>query len=140
MPYATRADMEARFDADEVRCLATPQDAEMENPARIAAALTDADAVIDSFLSTAYALPLPTGVTYPLLTRIACDHARASLYDDQPLQAPAERLTRGIRRLEQLRDGKLNLVGSDGKAVPRRNTAQRTGPLPAMTRAATEGF
>lgn len=138
MTYATRQDMEARFGTVEVANLATdPGD---ETVDRLPQALADADAVINGFLAVAYQLPLPSDVTYPLLTHIACDHARAALYDDSPLEAPSERMSRGIRRLEQLRDGRANLVDSDGRILKRRNVVQRAGPDPVFTRDALKGF
>ncbi len=137
MSYATRADMEARFDLDEIQSLSEdPQDSAVDKTEK---ALADAAAEIDAFLAGAYELPLPTG-TYPLLTAIQCDNARARLYDDSPLKAPEERMSRGIRRLEQLRDGKAHLVDSENNVVPRRHVPRFHGPTRMFTRETLRGY
>lgn len=138
MAYATRADMEARFGAGEIAILADdPDDATVD---RTVPSLADACAVIDSYIADAYVLPLSTDVTWPVLVQIACDHARAGLYDDSPLEKPAENMSRGIRQLEKLRDGKMNLVDSSGQVAPRRNTVEHLGPDPKYSADALEGF
>ena len=138
MGYATRTDLEHRFGAGEIAALAEDKD----NPGfdRTVAALAHADAVIDSYLAVAYALPLPAGRAWPILREIACDMARGQLYDDSPLEEPKERQSRGIRRLEALRDGGMNLVDSNGAAAPRTNTAERIGPKPVFDQSGLQGF
>ncbi len=138
MGYATRTDLEDRFGAREIGSLADdPDDARLD---RTVAALAHADAVIDSYLAVAYALPLPAGRAWPVLREIACDMARGQLYDDSPLEEPKERLSRGIRRLEALRDGRMNLVDDDGNVAPRINTAVQVGPKPVFDQAGLQGF
>ena len=129
--------MELRFDEREVANLAEdPDDNTVDKTEK---ALTDAAAEINAFLAVAYEFPLPTG-TYPLLTAIQCDNARARLYDDSPLKAPEERMSRGIRRLEQLRDGKVHLVDSAGNVLPRRHLPRFDGPQRLFTRETLRGY
>ncbi len=74
MTYATQANMETRFGADEVAVLGT---------ARIAAALTDATLEMDGYLAVRYELPLAAEeAASPLLVRICCDLARYLCYDE----------------------------------------------------------
>ena len=54
MTYATRADLDSRFDADEISDLVAGKD--------ISAILDDASAEIDTILASAYSLPLTVEV------------------------------------------------------------------------------
>ena len=140
MAYATRGQFELRFGAAEIADLAGDPDAPGVD--RTTRALEDASAIIDAHIGAAYALPLPNGTEtrWLLLREIACDLARAELYDDSiPDRVEAVR-DRAMKRLEALRDGKLALVGDDGTVMPRRNVAQRTGPEPAVTGGSLAGF
>ena len=87
MIYAARADLEARFGADEIARLADTGD---DGAARMDAALADAAAAIEAMLREAFEAPLPDG-SYPLLTAVACDLARERLYDDKAPEAVTAR-------------------------------------------------
>ena len=136
MTYATRSDMEARFGLDEIAHRADPDGSGAD---RIAAALADAAAEIDSVLAVAYDLPLPAG-TYPALRAIACDLARDRLYDDAALDEPKARRKAAAGRLEALRDGRMFLVSGEGVTAPRRSRVGVSGPRPVMTRESLGGF
>ena len=138
MTYATRTDMEARFGTEEVGNLI--DDADGVAMARGEAALADAAAVIDSYIGTAWSLPLASDVTWPLLRNIACDLARAELYDDSPNEEPEKAMKRAIRTLERLRDGEVNLVDARGRVAKRLNVAATTGSDRVFDDDAFEGF
>ena len=126
MSYATRADLSARFGADEALDLAGAGEA------RIAAALADAGAEIDGALAAAYRLPLGRG-PWPRLVGIACDLARYALYDDV---APAEvsaRAEEARAALARLAGGAETLLDEAGRPAPRLARAARRGPPLAMT-------
>ena len=108
MAYATRADMDARFGKQEMLDLATDPD----NPAadRSVGALADASAEIDSAIAEKYALPLPSGETFPLLRSAACDLARARLYDDKVPDAVRDQARRARRTLESIAAGERAIV------------------------------
>ena len=137
MAYASRAHLEQRFGMDEIAGLAEDED----NPGfdRTSRALGDATAIINSYLGVSFRLPLPNGseTRWALLREIACDLARAELYDDASLDRVKELNTRAIGRLEKLRDGELNLVDDDGRACSKdqHGRAARPGPglLPRIT-------
>ncbi|PTW61426.1 phage gp36-like protein [Breoghania corrubedonensis] len=82
MTYATQQDLIDRFGADELiqltdRLSVPPAAIDADVVAR---ALSDADALIDSYLRKRYALPLDPAP--PVLVKIASDLARYNLYDD----------------------------------------------------------
>ena len=70
-------------------------------------AIADADAEIDSKLSTRYTLPL---ISVPaILTSYACDIARYRLYDDQIVDVVTERYKQALNWLKDIAEGKANL-------------------------------
>ena len=126
MTYATRADMEARFGAEEAVDLAGMQ------AGRIEAALADAAAEIDAALAAAYRLPL-VGSSWPRLVGIACDLARRALYDDVSPEEVTTRAERAQAALARLASGEEALLDGAGHPVLRRDKAARSGPAPAIT-------
>ena len=130
MSYATRQDLEERFGEGEISRRA--MDPDDEDADRTTAALDDASAVIDSYLASAYDLPLAAG-EYPLLRSVCCDLARAALYDDAELEAPRRMKKRALEILKGLKGGTAQLVAGDGARIPRRWVAGRAGPDPVMT-------
>lgn len=126
MSYATRADLEARFGAEEALDLAGMQDE------RIESALTDAAAEIDAALASAFRLPLAGG-PWPRLVGIACDLARRALYDDISPEEVTARAERAQAALARLAAGDEALLDDSGKPAPRRDRAARGGRAPALT-------
>ena len=126
MTYATRADLEARFGAEEALDLAGMQDG------RIESALSDAAAEIDAALAAAYRLPLAGG-PWPRLVGVACDLARRALHDDV---SPAEvnaRAERAQAALARLAAGDEALLDEAGHPAPRRDRATPGGRAPSLT-------
>lgn len=72
MSYATRLDLEQRYGADLIAQRETAL-----GPGSVDKALTDADALIDGYLATRYALPL--NAIPPNLPAVACALARYTL-------------------------------------------------------------
>ena len=126
MTYATRADMEARFGAEEALDLAGME------AGRIDSALADAAAEIDAALAVAYRLPL-TGTSWPRLVGIACDLARRALYDDVSAAEVTARAERAQAALVRLASGEEALLDGAGHQVPRHDKAARGGPAPSIT-------
>ncbi len=135
MAYATRQDLEARFGPVEIENL----DGDGSDPDRVAPVLADISAEIDGHLAVAYALPLPAG-TYPLLTAIACDLARARLYTTSELLEPKKRRDSARAKLKRLAAGELQLVSAAGDVVERRNRASAEGSDAVMTADSLAGF
>ena len=73
--------------------------------------------------------------TWPVLISIACDLARARLYDDRESEAVTNRKRSARARLRRLAEDKGTLVDAKGNRARRRETerAARVGPAPVMT-------
>lgn len=134
MRYATRADLEARFGAEEIANLLD------DGPDRTVQALADAASEIDGALVERYALPLPAEAAYPSLRDIACDLARERLYDDEEIEAVMRGAKRARSRLERIRTGSERLYDADFNLIPALVKAARGGPDPVFTPAALEGL
>ncbi len=110
MSYATLADLIARFTEAELGQVADTDGTGEIDRALVDRALGDADAEIDAALIGRYTLPIAP--VPELLTRIACDLARESLYADQPTTVIAERAKRARELLAQIARGVMRL-GAD---------------------------
>ena len=137
MAYATRADLVARFGADEMDILA-PLD-EADASARADAALADACAEIDAVLADGYDLPLPAG-EYPLLKAAACDVARLRLYDEAAPDVVMGRASSARKRVRQVAAGALALVSGTGARVERRTGILIDAGEPVATRERLSGY
>ena len=126
MTYATRADLEARFGAEEALDLAGKQDG------RIESVLADAAAEIDAALAATFRLPLAGG-SWPRLVGIACDLARRALYDDVSPAEVTARAERAQAALTRLAAGDEALLDGSGQPAPRRDTAAHRGSTPSLT-------
>ncbi len=109
--YASPGDMRLRFGAAEIDGLTDP------DGTRLNAALNDARAAIDAALAAAYDLPVPD---CPLLRVIACDLARARLYDDDPPKRVLGAASTARKYLRNIVGNTMSLVDADGQVVPRR--------------------
>lgn len=96
MTYATQQDLIDRFGEDELRQVADVDGSGDIDPVIVARALADADAEVDAALFGRYQLPLAS--VPQLLTRLACDLARESLFTDAPTEVVTERakVARGL--------------------------------------------
>ncbi len=107
MPYATLADLTARFGDEELTQLTDRLGAGVVDAAVAGAALAEAEAEIDAYLAGRHALPLAT--VPPILVRIACDIARYRLATDAPLEEVRKRYEDARRLLENLAAGRVTL-------------------------------
>ena len=112
MRYASIDDLRARFDAGELEQVLGDGDA------RALTALDDAAAEIDAALAETYTLPLRSG-RWPALVGIACDIARARLYDSAAPERVLGRLSSARKRLRMLGSGETRLVDAAGQEAAR---------------------
>jgi len=112
MPYITLSDMETRFGADELVKLADHNADGIPDSGVIAAAIKDAEALIDSRLAPRYVTPLapPPAV----IVRLACAVARYCLYDDKPTERVEAEYQAALAALEKMASGEIWLMGPDG--------------------------
>lgn len=107
MPYATLADLTARFGDEELIQLTDRLGTGTVDAAVVQAALDEADAEIDAHLAGRHALPLV--VVPPILVRLACDIARYRLMSDTPPEEARKRYEDARRLLESLAAGRVSL-------------------------------
>lgn len=137
MPYATQADLEARFGTDELTQLTDRVGAGIPDAAIVARALADADAEIDGYLASRYALPLAT--VPPVLARIACDIARYRLWEDRASEEVRLRYEDARRLLESIARGQVSLGLPAASAAPALAEVS-LGNARVMRRAGTGGY
>jgi phage gp36-like protein len=137
MPYATQADLEARFGVDELTQLTDRVGAGVPDAGIIARALSDADAEIDGYLASRYALPLAT--VPPVLARIACDIARYRMWEDRASEEVRIRYEDARRALESIAKGVMSLGLPETNAAPALAGVSLGNPR-VMSRAGTEGY
>jgi phage gp36-like protein len=110
MTYATQSDLTDRFGAVELAQLTDRTNGVVIDATVLGRALTDADAEIDSYLATRYALPLAS--TPVVLVRMAADIARYRLYDDRVTEAVRQRYADAVSLLKRMATGEVQLAGS----------------------------
>ena len=133
MPYATQTDMETRFGVDELIQRTSRTGAAIDTDV-LSRALADADAEIDSYLATRYALPLPS--TPAVLVLLACDITRYQLFGDKVPDSVRQRYEDAVGVLKRLSAGSVQLagltpapaVGGSGNAVAVRTARRLFGP------------
>ncbi|MCL5769314.1 DUF1320 domain-containing protein [Acinetobacter sp. ANC5681] len=101
--YATRADLEKRFGADEIANLEAMQTVQ----GALEEALQDATEEIDSYVAVAYSLPLPEIPS--TLKRVACNITRYRLYYQQPTEEVDNRYKAEIAYLKDIVKGLATL-------------------------------
>lgn len=106
--YAAAGDLETRFGADELEHLA-PADEGVDgyDNAKVAAALSEAAAEMDTFIAVAYALPLPS--TPAFLKTVCCDIARYRLWDNSATEEVRNRYVDAVAWLKKLAKGEATL-------------------------------
>lgn len=110
MPYATQQDLVDRFGAEELIQLTDRTNANAIDATVVARALADADAKIDSYVASRYALPLPS--PQPALLPVACALARHSLYGNRENEAVQTAYRDAVRFLEAVAAGKAQLAAT----------------------------
>lgn len=115
MPYATQADLEARYGAAEILQLADRDGDGMIDAGVIEQALADAGAEIDGYLGSRYALPL---AEVPQIVKVyACDLARYRLWDKAASEEVRRRYEDALRYLRLAAEGRVK-IAADGGAEP----------------------
>ena len=110
MTYAAQSDLSDRFSAAELAQLTDRVNGTVIDTTVLGRALSDADAEIDSYLATRYALPLVS--TPVVLVRMAADIARYRLYDDGVTTAVRQRYEDAVSLLKRIASGDVQLAGS----------------------------
>lgn len=107
MTYATQQDLIDRFGESEIEQVADRDGDSAIDAAVTAAALGDADKLIDGYVAGRYGLPLAT--VPPLIVALACDIARYKLHKDQPPETVRNNYQDALRQLRDIAAGTLKL-------------------------------
>lgn len=112
MPYATTADLIARFGEQSIIDLTDRADppAGVVDAAVVAAALADAHAEIDGYLAVKYQVPVTTSADR--LRAVACDLTRYRLHGDRVTDEVRTRYEDAVRWLRDIAGGKAVLPGA----------------------------
>jgi phage gp36-like protein len=138
MTYATLTAMVAQFGEPELVQRTDRSDAGVVDQAVLDRALVDADAEIDSYLGTRYALPLAS--TPILLVRLAADITRYRLYDDGVPATVRQRYEDCVSLLKRLSSGDVVLPGAQGLDVAGVETAHHAFSPRQITDDSMRGF
>ena len=139
MPYCTVDDMVALFGEQEIIDLSAPGQEQIDNTV-INQVIEDAQAEIDSYVSTRYQLPLTPVPT--VLKRLSCNIARYYLYNDQVTEQ-VERLYKDATAfLKSVSKGDVQLgVNSTGdSAAQTESLATMVSDSPVFKRSDSKGF
>jgi len=107
MAYATREDMEKRFDPIELVQLSDRVEMAVFNEEVFAQAQLDGDADIDIRIQKRYPLPLPNIPT--ILVRLACDLYFYHLHKSLVPESAEKKYNAAIKVLNEIRDGNIDL-------------------------------
>lgn len=110
MTYATQADLSERFGETELAQLTDRHYGASIEASVLDRALADADAEIDGYLASRYALPLASVPT--ALVRVAADIARYRLYDDRVTDAVRNRYQEAVSYLKAISAGGVVIDGA----------------------------
>lgn len=137
--YCTRDDLRLRFGEVELRQIAAADSGIGTDEHRIARAISDATAEIDTYLGTRYTVPL---VTVPdAIRRIATDLARYRLYDQAAPTEVRQRYEDALRLLERIAKGDVRIQALEPQAGAAASTAARiVSAERVMTRKGLEGL
>ena len=137
--YATPADMIARFGQQEMIDLSAPGEQSV-NEGVLTQALSDASALIDSYVSGRYTVPLsPIPV---VLSRTACSVARYYLYDDQVKESVERSFKDATRYLQEISKGtvKLGLSQAGELSAQTESLTQMSSDKPIWSRKTSVDF
>lgn len=134
MTYATVAGMAFRYQRRNLDLLTkTRSDNGQPDDSIVDAALTDATAMMDSYIVARYTLPLT--VAPDTLPNICCVIAWYYLNDTRATDQATQRYKDAIRWLEGVRDGKIPLGTDDtGTAPEGENLVQVVSDTPVFSR------
>ncbi len=117
MTYATQTDLITRFSADEILQRADPALSGAIDPTIVAAALQDADEVVNGHIAPRYALPL-SPVVPGMIVRIAANVARFYLWKDGASERVRQGYDDALRDLERIGKGVIRLECAGAEAPP----------------------
>lgn len=123
--YCTQDDLIRRFGEDELIDLTDRSASGQVDANTIAEAITDAAAIMDSYLQPRYRGRMPFSPVPAVLERIACNLVRYYLYTNHKPDEVAKPYDEALKFLESVASGRVS-IGSSEEEAP------TTGGLPEM--------
>jgi len=139
MSYATKQAMIERYGSEELIELTDRSGVGVINDGVLDAALEEADAEINSYLQSRYALPL---ASVPLLiAKHARDITRYNLYDDNPPDTIESRYKSAVASLKAIANGGVHLgLDAQANATPTDNLIKISGPARTFERLSMQDY
>ncbi len=128
-PYATVADLVARFGEREIAQRSSRDGRDVIDEAVVGQALADANAEAHGYIATRY--PVPFSPVPPLLVRVVCDIARYRLYDDAAPEEVRKRYEDAARLLTRIADGSVS-IGPPEASPSHPQTVAVVAPAPGL--------
>lgn len=114
MAYCAKADLVKRFGDREISDLLDRDNDGAEDTRALESAISDADALIDGYLSARYAVPLSS--VPALIVSISCDLTRYKLWDDRAPEEVRKRYQDALSQLRDISKGVLSLPSTSTTA------------------------
>ncbi|HAG2771077.1 TPA: DUF1320 domain-containing protein [Salmonella enterica] len=131
MLYASAQDMRDRY--DNLDTLLFQPDSDTPNEKKLAQALNDAGALVDSYLSAKYSLPL--AVVPQVLVQHCCTVAFYYLCDEQPSEQARDRYREALTWLREVKNGGISIgVDETGSAPESDDLPQMQAEAPVFGR------
>lgn len=139
MTYATQQDLIDRFGNTEIAQLTDRDGDGAIDTVVVDQALLDADQVIDGYLQSRHALPLPN--VPQVLVTYACDIARYRLYDERATEQVRRRYEDALKFLQMVGQGKVSLgLDAAGEAAPSAGGPSIAAPDPVFTQESLQDY
>lgn len=114
MGYCAKADLIQRFGDREISDLLDRNNDDTEDTNALTSAIADADALIDGYLCSRYAVPLSS--VPALIVSISCDLTRYKLWDDRAPEEVRKRYQDALSQLRDIAKGVLSLPATSTTA------------------------
>lgn len=115
MAYCTQADLIARFGA-EITELLDKDNSGSEDTNALASAISDADALIDSYIGGRYTVPLSAPIP-ALINAISCDVTRYKLWGNRAPEHVRQRYDDAVKSLTDIAKAVASLPLTDSAAA-----------------------
>jgi len=138
MSYATQANLEDRFGAEEILQLSDRDGDGVADASVVAQALGDSDALINSYLAVRMELPL--SAVPAALVRIASDLAYCFLFKNDPPEGAMAARDKAVKFLQDVSRGIARLDAGGAEPEPAGETVLTSGPGKVFTRDDMGGY
>ena len=138
MTYATKQDLIDRFTKAELLELTDPEGTGVPDAAKVARALADAAAEIDSYIAKQYQLPISP--VPAVLTAAQCNIARYHLFADQVTEVVEARYKAAVAWLKDVAAGKAKLDAAGVEPASADADVAVIGPGRVFSRDSMDGY